>query len=284
MKNLKLLLILFLSIFSVTSFSQKTSYFPETENWTKTNNPRVYHPENLWDYINGAADSYLAYNFEELTVIEYKKGDDEIVAQLYQHENPNHAFGIYSTERPADANFIDIGIQGYQEGSILNFLDDKYYIKIYSHNEDKAIQEKVLEIARGMDKKISGESNLPEELVYLPKEGQIPYTTRYIFTDFMGLSFFKSVFKADYSRQDDDFVVFILKHDSPRKCKKQLKAYLKFTHHKGRAKQKAYVIEDPYNGMVYLQWKDNFLWGVLNIDDKKTAQNYLQKTEKKLPD
>ena len=40
--------------------------FPEVKDWNLTVLPDVYTPGNLWDLINGAAESYLSYNFVDL--------------------------------------------------------------------------------------------------------------------------------------------------------------------------------------------------------------------------
>ncbi|MCK5463933.1 MAG: hypothetical protein KAI95_12985, partial [Bacteroidales bacterium] len=40
--------------------------FPEVKNWNLTVLPDVYTPGNLWDLINGAAESYLSYDFVDL--------------------------------------------------------------------------------------------------------------------------------------------------------------------------------------------------------------------------
>ena len=39
--------------------------------------PQSYLPETLFEYINGAAEIYLAYDFKELAVGNYESGKDE---------------------------------------------------------------------------------------------------------------------------------------------------------------------------------------------------------------
>ncbi|MFA5818713.1 MAG: hypothetical protein WC854_05490, partial [Bacteroidales bacterium] len=50
------------------SASAQEFAFPELEGFKKTTNYPVFGPENLWDFINGAADTYLAYGFVDLHV------------------------------------------------------------------------------------------------------------------------------------------------------------------------------------------------------------------------
>jgi len=55
---------------------------------------------------------YLAYNFIDLHVAEYKKGKNVIKIEVYKHSDPTMAFGIYSTERSPSFRFQESGFTG----------------------------------------------------------------------------------------------------------------------------------------------------------------------------
>src|SRR6056297_3382126 len=129
-------------------FTQITEY-PELEGW-KIIKKENYNPKTLFDHINGAADSYLKYEFQELTLIEYTKGDDYIISESYYHKNPSFAWGIYRSERPEEASFIKAGVEGYKEERSINFTAGSYYIKIYSNSEDNNIQNDMIQLADNM--------------------------------------------------------------------------------------------------------------------------------------
>src|SRR5512133_2305471 len=89
---------------------------PELKGYKKVTSYPVFTPENLWDFINGAADNYLAYGFADLHVAEYKKGKDVIKLEIYRHGDTTLAFGIYSSERSPTFRFVNLGAQGYITG------------------------------------------------------------------------------------------------------------------------------------------------------------------------
>lgn len=60
---------------------------------------RNFSKEELWGYINGGADLYLEYGFEQLTVFDIKAGEIDYKADLYKMASPEAAFGIYSISR-----------------------------------------------------------------------------------------------------------------------------------------------------------------------------------------
>jgi hypothetical protein len=114
---------------------EKTLVFPEMGGWKQDEKPQVFSPRTLYEYIDGAADLYLTYEFQDLNVAEYKGGGKAAVTvEVYRHGDSTQAFGIYSQERLANARFLDIGAQGYQEPNVLNFVAGPYYVKINGYS------------------------------------------------------------------------------------------------------------------------------------------------------
>jgi hypothetical protein len=107
--------------------------FPEFPGWNQSEEVQTFVPKTLFEYINGAADLYLAYDFEELKSAEYHNDKKaSVTVDVYRHKTPIDAFGIYSQERLPDANYLDVGVQGYYEKNVLNVLSGDFYVKINS--------------------------------------------------------------------------------------------------------------------------------------------------------
>ena len=110
-----------------------TFTFPAITGWKPSGEIQTFTPETLFEYINGGADLYLTYDFQELKVAEYlNEKKASVILEVYRHKTPIHAFGIYSQERLPDADFLEIGSQGYIETNVLNFLAGSTYVKISS--------------------------------------------------------------------------------------------------------------------------------------------------------
>jgi hypothetical protein len=64
--------------------------------WTRTEAPRSFFPESLFEYIDGAAESYLSYDFRELLVVDLEKKGTEatLTLEIYDMGSPVNAFGI----------------------------------------------------------------------------------------------------------------------------------------------------------------------------------------------
>ena len=151
----------------------KTITLPEMSGWKLEGKPQVFSPEALYEYINGAADLYLDYEFQELTVTEYK-GEKKagVIIEVYRHQNPTQAFGIYSQERLADAKYLDLGAQGYYEPGLMNFLSGPYYVKINGFNIGEEDERILLPFARKVEEVLGGKTSLPSILSSFPAEGK----------------------------------------------------------------------------------------------------------------
>ena len=122
----RLLFLLALGMISAGTFAQEIG-FPDLDGFKKITKYPVYTPSNLWDFINGAADGYLALGFVDLHVAEYKKGKEIIKAEIYKHSDHTMAFGIYASERSPSFRYLNLGSQGYAVDGMINFFKGDYY-------------------------------------------------------------------------------------------------------------------------------------------------------------
>lgn len=277
MKKLSIfILLIWTSIFlTYSSDPEGTDLFPEIKGWKLTPNERVYVPSDLWDLINGAADTYLSYNFIDLHLADYNNDAGvNIRVELYRHSTFNNTFGIYTTERSPDYNFIDIGSQGYLEEGALNFLCGYYYIKITTGDQGDDAQHSLVEIARNVETNLKQDKNWPDIFRIFPS-GPLPYSEHYIAENFLGFEFLHSAFIADYSKDGDDFQVFIIRTDDPQEVLEMLGKYLKFAKQDPPISDGLYKILDPYNGDIDVILKGNTLAGIIGCDLDTVLKEYM---------
>jgi hypothetical protein len=287
-KNLISLVIVFQILFAGNMNSQITEdrklYFQGSYNqWTLSDSIRVYNSDNLYEYIDGAADSYISYDFEELFVATYNGTDTKyITAEIYKHKTPVNAFGIYTTERPLNGKFSKIGVQGYQEEGILNFLCDKYYVKIMSHDKAPETQVTISKIAADIAKKINPNAEMPKAMLYFPEEGKIENSETYVNSNFLGYEFLNAAYLASYGQKDHSFRLFIIESKSFDDAKQMLNSYMTNVKQTFNGMEGQYTVKDPYNGTIKLEWKGKYIWGILNEANIILNKDYLRLVEDKL--
>jgi len=205
--------------------------------WKLSSGVSTYDAGRLWEYLDGAADAYLAYDFRSLSVAEYSDGDSaaaSVVIEAYEMKDPLSAFGIYSSERPRKSNFLRIGGEGYLEDSFLVFWKGVYYFKLSYFSESGAGRNPLADFAKEIEGGVGGDSKEPGFFQVFPDSGQVPHTRRYVARDFMGHGFLKRVFLADYVLDGAKGAIFAARCDSLEEAEDGLARYERFTKKTGR--------------------------------------------------
>ena len=63
--------------------------------WQPVGPPRVFSGAQLYDYIDGGAETFYELGFERVTIQRYRADADEIAVELYAMRDPVAALGIY---------------------------------------------------------------------------------------------------------------------------------------------------------------------------------------------
>ena len=240
---------------------------PVIPGWEQDGDVEVYEGDNLFNHIDGAAESYLSYNFQKLWVVRYKKGEAELTLEVYDHGDPVSAYGIYSMERPSGAKVSSIGAQGYFEEGLLNFVTGRYYVKMFSFREPDAGSGVLLTTAKDLSPQLEEHPELPAVVRLMPAENQVPNSCQFIPNTFMGLEFLGSAFRANYKTGDGMLTLFVMERKSPDEAAQLLQKYHAFVKSDpGELKEGSYQLADPFNGTVYLYWKGNYIIGFSGDD------------------
>jgi len=258
--------------------------FPEVPGWRQSGEIQAFKPETLFEYINGGADLYLAYDFQELMVGEYSNEKKaSVTVEIYHHKTPTDAFGIYSQERLPDANFLDIGVQAYIETNVLNFLAGPYYVKMSSFNTGSDDREILITFAQKVSAALGEKGALPSILSSFPEEGKKKNSEKFITKNFLGYSFLHSAFTADYEISGTKFKLFVIGGLEPDECRVMIQKYLHETGNPAKdAAEGRYLLSDRYNGKIDLCWKGRNIWGILNMGDASLRSKYLNLFEEGL--
>ena len=258
--------------------------FPEMSGWKSSGEVQTFTPKTLYEYIDGAADLYLSYDFQELRVAEYlNERKASVIVEIYRHQTPADAFGIYSRERLPDADVIETGAQGYIEENVLNFVTESYYVKINSFKTGKEDREILLTFAKRVAESLGEKGWLPSLLSSFPPEGKKRNSEKYISKNFLGYSFLHSAFTADYELSGMKFKLFLIEGEGGNDCRDMIQKYLQQTGSpKKEISEGSYTVADPYNGEIGLNWQGNYIWGILNLGDPSLRSKYLGLLEKEL--
>lgn len=185
--------------------------FPEITGWQPAGEVGIYGRDNLWEYINGGAEQYLTFGFQELRHRDLACGELVFAVHLYDMGTPLGAFGIYTIERPELHEALSIGVEAivlppYQA----LMLKGHFYVKVeaYKGEIDPEAGAAILRAVAGV---LPGEGRWPVELGRLPQDQIVPGSERWAPRSFLGLRELTNCLYATWSAgHDTDARVFLL--------------------------------------------------------------------------
>src|SRR4030042_5721579 len=184
--------------------------------WASAGPAAEFQGRNLFNYIDGGAEIFLEFGFDRLLVQDYKKGNSEIVLELYQMESPESALGIYLMKGGVETPIEGVPARNSGDKTQFTILKDRAFIHVNNLDGREALLPVMVDLARGLLKSIpQGEPvTLLDEL---PQEGRVtgserlirgPYALQSVFTlgegDPLGLEGKIFALAADYRDQEGE--------------------------------------------------------------------------------
>lgn len=242
---------------------QLKSWLPEVQGWTVSGKVEVFSPNNLWDRINGSAPLFLENNFQEMTAMEYTRGENYITIQAYRHATPEDTFGMYASERSPGMEFLPIGAEAQGDDTNIYFFAANMYVKVWSNAPDDT-GGAIRTIAGGLAGKIAPHAVYPPVTEAFPAEGKVPHTEAYITSSYLGHKFLNGVYTADYTGDGNTFQAFVLDAGTRENAAKTLTDYFTFTKQPLEFREGLLTATDRYNGDIPLLWKGRYVIGIFS--------------------
>jgi hypothetical protein len=146
--------------------------------WKTLDEVRSYNRETIFDYIDGAGEVYLMYDFKEVAVSKFLGPDSaEITVEIFDMGTTGDAFGVFSHSREGN----DMGIGGGSESrdGFLCFWKDRYFVCVHSSKQSGEFNNAVIAIGRDIESKITGDVNKPDIVEVLPGDGLVESSVIY---------------------------------------------------------------------------------------------------------
>lgn len=203
-------------------------WFDDAQGWT-TSQIEFFGPDTLYEKINGRADAYLAYAFQELVFISYSDAEDPASAYVdvyvYEMDSPLNAFGIFSAERFPGSPPVDLGRAGYESDGSLFFCHGPYYNQILVSDTSPEVVALAQSIAaRLVERQVDEGQPLGIEH-YLPSESQVPDSFAYIRRDALSQPFMTEVVTARYEVGGENLLAFARLYDDAEQAARAMGQY-----------------------------------------------------------
>jgi hypothetical protein len=240
---------------------------PKVDGWTQAGESRTFGRDNLYEYVDGAAELFLSLNFKELRVADYTNGrGGTMTVEVYRHASPLDAFGIYSQECPREGDYLRVGAEGYLALPYLNLLMGDAYVKLSADGLGERTAETLRAFADAAAQRLGGEARLPAAVALFPQDGKQPHSVRFAARDFLGYDFLRSGFTAEYAVEGRRFQLFVVEAGNAAEAQEMLRRYLdRAGQPTDSLREGSFIVADKYNGEVALAWKGRRLGGVVGL-------------------
>lgn len=139
--------------------------------WAPANAVEIFDVENIYDLVDGQADSFFAYGFEQVAVRHYEGADEAMLGvEVWQLATPADAYGLFTTSIAGMP--VDIGNDGDGDsGWRLVFWQDRYYVQVRTRQE---IAESVLrDFGDAVSAALESGGDRPALMDRLPSDGLV---------------------------------------------------------------------------------------------------------------
>ncbi|GMV91478.1 MAG: hypothetical protein AMXMBFR82_12560 [Candidatus Hydrogenedentota bacterium] len=237
----------------------------------------VFDTETIFKHINGEAELFFPYGFKQAAYASYENQqfpDATIEADVYEMGSPLDAFGIYSNFRYPDADFIDVGCEGFVSDQQLMFYVDVYFVKLTTLGTIANPRDALRACAEEIRKRLPKSNAPPPELALVAVEGVVPRTETYIADSLLGYEFFPRGLLANAANGNDSFRIFVVIFNDETAAREGLEAYVAFLESNGAAVKtedtgptsRAIAVDPLYKNVVVAQ-AGAFTFGAVGISD-----------------
>jgi hypothetical protein len=198
MRQFRLLTVLVIAI-SLFSCSGQESDFPQVDGWSRAGEVMVYDTDNLWEYINGAAELFVEYDVQTCHAADLSSGDLTVTVDLYDMGTPLNAFGVYNRESSGAGapfpNAVEAVVSPPYQALLLKGAT---YVKVNAI-EGELTATTGRELLDAVARALPGQTDYPSELRLLPANGKVTGSEGYQSLGFLGLTELTHCLYAEYT-------------------------------------------------------------------------------------
>lgn len=258
---------LLLTVATFTACSQQGSDFPEVAGWTQPGDVLIYDADTLWEYINGAAELFVAYGVQSCRTTDLTSGDLTVTVDLYDMGTPLNAYGVFEQEASGEdvevAEAVAALVSPPYQALLLR---GSIYAKVNVF-EGELTMDAGRQLLGALAAALPGEVSPPPEFQLLPSGGKVAGTESYQAQAFLGLTELTNCVFAEYSTEGEEaWQGFVVIPESAPSVWETLAAEWESLEHNGST---VLFREVPYRGFVGVMRNGERVFGVSGAADQE---------------
>jgi hypothetical protein len=258
----------------------------ELTGWKMDGEPYQYSANNLYDYINGAADFFIGYGFVSLIGASYSSEfatEDSITVDIYDLGEKLNAFGVFQARRNPELPSLEIGAASFGDDDYACFYKDRYYVEIYPLIKHENRKDQHLVMARKVEERIPGDTGPPGELSYFPEAGRNPGSEKYIKGGILGHAFLDRGLVSEYTIEAETVSAFVAFFCSKEEAGSSISKHQDYLHASKSTCEplegfgdRGFVSKEPYHKNILVVQEGALIIGVYDLSAHEKGLDLLQ--------
>ena len=164
---------------------------PSLYAWSYAESSKSYTGRQIFQYMDGAGEVYLAYGFQRLLVQRYARPkQEEILVEVFDMGFSRNAYGAL-TNLSGYGTPVEIGQGGEYKSGLLAFWKGRFFVCVAIDRENEEAKKAVYQLAAMISEAIKEEGDRPRILRFLPEGEYIPETLKYFYrNEILNIHFF----------------------------------------------------------------------------------------------
>jgi hypothetical protein len=234
--------------------------------WTPQGDLRSFAADNLFEYMDGNAEGYLLYGFQNMHGVTCLKGGVTLVIDISDFGDADSAYGMFCANRDLRQPPAKLGMGGQIVPRKAIFAKGPYYVEVAAEPEgDHTATLQAWTAA--LEKIAPGTNDPPVALSWFPAAGQ--QSLRLVPESVLGIRLLKRGYVAQYDF-GKAFVVTEASPDSAAAVMQKLRERFGETA-KAPIADDAFQVTDKYLGRVCIVRKGRYVAGYGNLADGQDA-------------
>jgi polyferredoxin len=127
----------------------------EIAGWTETRAVRTFAAENLWQYVDGDADRYVAAGVRQTLTADYRYRDGmDATVDVHVMSGPDGARRIMESEPAAGSHGIALGDACRVYGQTLTFRRGACFVRVTAFEDTPQTEQALVGLARGVEQRL----------------------------------------------------------------------------------------------------------------------------------
>jgi hypothetical protein len=265
----------------------------EAAGWKGSEKEMKYGSKTVFAYMDGAAELYLAYGFQNLTVRRYEKSNQPpMTVELYEMASSEDAYGVFSFERQDEP--VGIGQGSEFGGGLLRFWKGKYFVSIYTEGEGAEVESAILNMGRAAANSIPATGPEPKLIGFIPGKtlGLVDKSVRYLKShvllnqrffiahdNILNLSRKTEAVLAQYLQDKEKIQLLLIRYPNPKEARDAYQSFKKAYLHDAGGQDRSKTEDQKW---TLTRQRNEFFLIIFGAPTPANGEALLKATEEKL--